>query len=83
MNTEHKDIQKIVPYGEQLRGFANQKFISSAEIHRILKERGIFLLNQEKDFTVPILQTLLLSPSEFDKIREAFSQKEDNKVSIR
>jgi hypothetical protein len=82
MNTEHKDIQKIVPYGEQLRGFANQKFISSSEIHRILKERGIFLLNQEKDFTVPILQMLLLSPSEFDKIREAFSQKEDNKKVI-
>lgn len=79
MNTEHKDIQKIIPYGEQLRGFANQKFISSAELYRILKERGVFPLNADKDFMVPILQTLLLSPKEFDKIREAFSTKEDNK----
>ena len=79
MNSEHKDIQKILPYGEQLRGFANQKFISQAELYRILKERGVFALNSEKDFIVPLLQTLLLSPKEFDKIREAFSTKEDNK----
>ncbi|MBD8347674.1 hypothetical protein [Dysgonomonas sp. HGC4] len=78
MNTEHKDIHKIIPYGEHLRGFANQKFLSNSELHRILKERGIFTLNTEKDFMVPLLQTLLLSPSEFDQIREAFSTKEDN-----
>lgn len=78
MNTKHKDINKFVPYGEAIRGFANQKYISSSEIHRILKERGIFPLNQDKDYIVPILQTLLLTPKEFDKIREAFSEKEDN-----
>ena len=79
MNTEHKDIQKILPYGEQLRGFANQKYITPAELNRILRERGIFALTSDKDFTVPLLQTLLLSPKEFDKIREAFSTREDNR----
>ncbi len=79
MNYEHKDIRKILPYGEQLRGFANQKFISVAELFRILRERGVFALSTDKDFMVPLLQTLLLSPKEFDKIREAFSTKEDNK----
>lgn len=78
MNTEHKDIKKVLPYGEVLRGFANQRCITQAEIHSILKERGIFALNYEKDFTVPLLQTLLLSPKEFDKIRETFSTREDN-----
>jgi len=79
MNTEHKDIQKILPFGEQLRGFANQKFITQSELQRILRERGIFTLSSEKDFIVPLLQTLLLSPKEFDKIREAFYTKEDNR----
>ncbi|WP_139958347.1 GapS4b family protein [Flavicella sediminum] len=78
MNSEHKDIKKIIPFGEYLRGFVNQKYITSAELNRILKERGIFALNSDKEFTVPLLQTLLLSPSEFDKIREAFSTREDN-----
>jgi hypothetical protein len=82
MNHEHKDIQKILPYGEQLRGFANQKYISQAELYRILKERGVFALNSDKDFMVPLLQTLILSPKEFDKIRDAFSTKEDNKKVI-
>jgi hypothetical protein len=79
MNAEHKDIQKILPYGELLRGFANQKYITSAELSRVLRERGIFSLTSDKDYNVPLLQTLLLSPKEFDKIREAFSTREDNK----
>ena len=79
MNTEHKDIQKILPYGEQLRGFANQKYITSSELNKILRERGVFALSSDKDYTVPLLQTLLLSPKEFDKIRESFSTREDNK----
>ncbi len=78
MNTEHKDIQKILPYGEQLRGFANQSSITAPELCSILKERGIFTLSKDKDYTVPLLQTLMLSPKEFDKIREAFSTREDN-----
>lgn len=82
MNAEHCDIQKIIPYGEQLRGFVNQKFISPAELTSILRERGVIVLNSDKDFTVPLLQTLLLTPREFDRIRDAFSVKEDNKKVI-
>ncbi|MDM1353244.1 MULTISPECIES: GapS4b family protein [Myroides] len=79
MNTTHKDIHKILPYGEQLRGFANQKYITPTELNRVLRERGIFSLTIDKDFTVPLLQTLMLSPKEFDKIRESFSTREDNR----
>ena len=82
MNIEHKDISQFIPYGEMLRGYANQNLISKSEIHRILKERGIFTLSQEKTYTVPILQTLLLSPKEFEEIRLSFSEKEDNEKTI-
>ena len=82
MNIEHKDIDKFIPYGEMLRGYANQNIISNAEIHRILKERGIFTLNQEKEYTVPILQTLLLSPRECEEVRNSFSKKEDNEKAF-
>lgn len=82
MNVEHKDIDKFIPYGEMLRGYANQNIISNAEIHRILKERGIFTLNQEKEYTVPILQILLLSPKEFEEVRNSFSKKEDNEKAF-
>src|SRR5699024_681906 len=82
MNTEHRDIQKILPFGEQLRGFVNQRYITKAELNRILKERGIFSLNDAKEYTVSLIQTLLLSPKEFDKIRDSFSSREDNKKKI-
>ena len=82
MNIEHRDIDKFIPYGEALRGFVNQKFITPPVLQSILKERGIFVLNADKDYIVPIVQTLLLSPTEFDKIRDAFARKEDNEKKI-
>lgn len=78
MNTPHKDIDKIIPFGEFLRGFINQRYITATDIARILRERGVFVFNQEKDYMVPIMQNLLLSPAEFDKVRYSFSEKEDN-----
>lgn len=77
MNTLHKDINKIIPFGEFLRGFINQRYITTADLAQILRERGIFVLNQEKDIMIPIMQNLLLSPTEFDKVRFSFSEKED------
>ncbi len=82
MRQDHKDIKCFIPFGESIRGFANQQFISSAEINRILRERGIFALNQEKDYTTPILQTLLLSPKEFDELVEAYRYREDSFKTI-
>ena len=78
MNTLHKDINKIIPFGEFLRGFINQRYITVSDLSRVLRERGIFVLNHEKDIMVPVMQNLLLSPTEFDKIRYSFSEKEDN-----
>ena len=82
MRQDHKDIKYFIPFGEAIRGFANQQYISAAEINRILRNRGIFTLNTDKDYTLPILQTLLLSPKEFDEIREAYRYREDNYKTV-
>lgn len=78
MNTTHKDIDKIIPYGDSLKGFINQRYITQTDLAKILRERGIFVLNQDKDYLVPVMQHLLLSPAEFDKVRSSFAEKEDN-----
>ena len=78
MNTPHKDINKIVPFGEFLRGFINQRYITVSDLLNVLRERGVFVFDHEKDVVVPVMQNLLLSPSEFDKVRYSFSEKEDN-----
>jgi len=78
MKQEHQDIDKILPFGELLRGFANQNYISKADLKKFLRNRGIFFNQTEKENLVPCVATLLLSPSEFDVLREYQNTKEDN-----
>jgi len=78
MRHEHKEISKILPYGELLRGFANQGYLVKSDLKRFLRDRGIFFNTSEKESLVPCISTLLLSPSEFDELREYQNTKEDN-----
>lgn len=78
MQKEHDHIDKILPFGELIRGFANQSYISKAELKKALRDRGIFMPDADKDKTVPCICTLLLSPKEFDNLREAQNTREDN-----
>lgn len=82
MRQEHKDIKYFIPFGESIRGFANQQLVSASEINKLLRRRGIFAFNQEKEYTIPILQALLLSPKEFDDLREAYRYREDRYKTI-
>jgi len=78
MQAKHVHIDKILPYGELIRGFANQPFISKGDLKKSLRDRGIFFPSSEKENMVPCLSTLLLSPSEFDNLRECQNTREDN-----
>lgn len=78
MNKSPVDIEKFLPYGEMLRGFAEQPFVSKTDISSLLKQRGIFINNNEKKDTIPWLMCILLSPDEFDSLRECQNTKEDN-----
>lgn len=78
MQKGYDHIDKVLPYGELLRGFANQSCISKGELKKALRERGIFLHNSDREMTVPYISSLLLSPKEFDNLREAQNTREDN-----
>jgi hypothetical protein len=77
MRLVHNDIDKILPFGELIRGFANQSNISKGDLKKTLRGRGIFLSSSEKEEMVPCLITLLLSPAEFDELRECQNTRED------
>lgn len=68
----------MLPYGELLRGFASQGSISKGEMKKVLRGRGVFFKNNEKEDMVPCLTTLLLSPSEFDILKDCQNTREDN-----
>lgn len=48
MQAKHVHIDKILPYGELIRGFANQPFISKGDLKKSLRDRGIFFHHQKK-----------------------------------
>jgi len=78
MKQEHKDANKILPYGELLRGLANQGYLVKSDLKKFLRNRGIFFNTTEKEKLVPCVACLLLSPIEFDELREYQNTKEDN-----
>jgi hypothetical protein len=78
MNKEPVDIDRFLPYGEMLRGFLEQPFLTKVDLSDLLRQRGIFVNPNEKPETIPWLMCTLLSPDEFDILRESQSIKEDN-----
>jgi len=76
---EEKDIDvgDFLPYGEYLRTLLSTSLITSAELKKLLREKGIFVCNSDKKHTIPILSSLLLSPQEFDTLKEHQKTKED------
>lgn len=78
MNKEPQDIDQILPHGEMLRGFMEQSFVTKGDLKEVLRNRGIFTHTIEKANTIPILLSTILSPGEFDFLRECQISKEDN-----
>ena len=71
------DTRKFVPYGDNLRTFANQSIVPVTDLKYLLKGRGIFVGNMGKIELVPFLQNTILTPSEFDTLVENVRTKED------
>jgi len=78
MNSQQKDVDQILPYGEMLRGFLEQPFVSKSDLKELLRRRGVFICGSEKNETIPILMSSLLSPDEFDWLLECQKTREDN-----
>lgn len=78
MNKESRDIDQILPSGEMLRGFMEQSFVTKSDLKGLLRTRGVFTCNNEKQDSIPILMATILSPNEFDLLRECQSSREDN-----
>jgi len=59
-----------LPHGDQLRILLNSEHISYGEVSNLLRSKGVFCYNTDKSFTVPLLSTSLLRPSEFVRLLE-------------
>lgn len=82
MQTAPVDIELLLPFGELLRGYMEQPFISPADLKHTLRARGVFLSRTEKRDTIPVLVCCLLGPAEFDELRECQATREDNPKTV-
>lgn len=71
-----------IPTGSDLRVLLNSEHISYGEIHGSLKSKGIFVGNNDKAITVPILSATILTPTEFSNLIEA-SVDRDSKPKVK
>jgi hypothetical protein len=82
MQEKPQSIDVVLPFGENLRVLMEQTFISKSDLKNLLRKRGVFSGSHEKQDTIPLLMNCLLSPIEFDFLKEGWTTKEDNpKVS--
>lgn len=78
MKAQSDNIDKFIPFGELIRGFVNQPYLSNSDLKVFLRKRGIFTREWNKTDTVPIIANLLISPSEFDDLKDLQNTREDN-----
>ncbi len=72
----------LIPTGSELRILLNSEHISYGETHGSLKSKGIFVGNNDKAITVPILSATLLTPIEFSRLIES-SVDRDSKPKVK
>lgn len=77
MSEELLDVSSILPFGDALRPLITSSLLTKSEIKKILAKRGIFVLGNEKEKTIPLLSTILLSPTEFEDLVTKQKTKED------
>ena len=78
MNNKLK-YDQILPFGNDLRNLLNRISITDADLNSILKNKGIFTRSNNREYTVPVFSSLIISPSEFDTLKEKQKTKEDKR----
>ncbi|WP_028629262.1 GapS4b family protein [Metapseudomonas resinovorans] len=73
-----QQVDSILPQGEALRTYLSQPYIGKGDLKNILRNRGVFLSEQEKEQSIPALTLTLIRPSEFTELQLAYTSKEDN-----
>ncbi len=78
----YDDIDKILPYGEMLLPRLSSPILTKKRLKRFLSQKGIFLNTEDKQETVPLFASLLLSPRELNHLKDLYLEKEDTPKEI-
>lgn len=77
MAIEQEQVKDFLPIGDQLRAMISQSFLTAKHLKDILNDNGVFIDENDKNKSVPLLMTTILSPKEFNKLVENQTTKEE------
>jgi hypothetical protein len=69
---------EFLPQGDMIRQLLTNTNISNSNITMLLREKGVFLGNSEKNISIPLLMKSIVSPSDFMELYETQKIKEDS-----
>lgn len=82
MEKIQENINRFLPFGESLRAILQHDSIKDRERRQLLRMKGIFVNSSDEEGTFPILLTTLLSPNEFEFLKDRLQAKEDRDKTI-
>ncbi|UTH03526.1 hypothetical protein KFV05_05965 [Macrococcoides canis] len=72
---KHPDT--MIPFGDVLKPLiASSSVLTSSDLKRTLSQKGIFVSSYDKEDIFPLLLTSLLSPTEYEELKECQRNKE-------
>lgn len=81
MNNQTENEVPLLPFGEPLRLLLMGSSLSGADLKFVLNKRGIYIRDGRRETTIPNLANVLLSPREFDIIKNR-QQFRENTVKV-
>ncbi len=82
MEKIHENINRFLPFGESLRQILQHREITKNDLKQLLRYKGVFFDDIRDEKTFPFILSSLLSPSEFDFLKEKLSVREDREKTI-
>ncbi len=76
---EKLEINKQIPFGASLQEVLNHPSLTDSKLKYFLRSKGVFIENDKPNSTYPILLSTLISPLEFEYIKENIRTKETNR----
>jgi hypothetical protein len=70
------NIEKMLPYGDQMRQLLSQSYVNKNDLHKLLNNRGVFFnKNYNKEELIPFFMKTFTSPNEFEFLRKKHTDK--------
>lgn len=71
-------IKDILPQGDAIRQLLIKSNVSNSNINSLLREKGVFLGQNQKNNSVPLIMKSIISPKDFSDLYETQKTKEES-----